>query len=99
MVRTPEGLRTKSIGRSAGLAGALALSLVVPGAASVAGSHTWDVWEVFSNADGTVQFIELRETNGTPGETGLGGHAVISKPSSTSFTITHSVASRWPRAC
>jgi len=83
----------KSIVRLAGLVGSLALALFVPGAAAMAGSHTWDVWEVFSNADGTVQFIELRETNGTSGEIGLGGHAVISKPSNTSFTITHSVAS------
>ncbi len=36
-----------------------------------AGAHTWDVNEVFSNADGTIQFVELREANGTPNETGV----------------------------
>ncbi len=43
-----------------------------------AGSHTWDVVEVFSDASGTVQFIELREMNNTPGETGLPGHTLSS---------------------
>jgi len=63
------------------------------GPIAMAGSHTWDVWEIFSNADGTVQFIELRETNNTSGEVGLGGHLMIPHPSGVSFTITHSVAS------
>jgi len=34
-------------------------------------SHTWDVSEVFSNADGTIQFIELKECCGGVGETGV----------------------------
>lgn len=46
--------------------------------AAYAGSHTWDVNEVFSNADGTIQFIELWEANGTAGETGLPGHSLTS---------------------
>ena len=45
---------------------------------AMGGAHTWDVNEVFSNADGTVQFIELFEANGTPGETGLPGQTVSS---------------------
>jgi len=59
----------------------------------LAGAHTWDVWEVFSNADGTVQFVEIRETGGGTGETGIGGHAMIAMPSGTSFTIPAGVAS------
>jgi hypothetical protein len=35
---------------------------------AIAGQHTWDVNEVFSNASGTIQFVELREAAGTPGE-------------------------------
>ncbi len=70
-----------------------AAGLVASSAPALAGSHTWDVWEVFSNADGTIQFIELHETNGTNFEIGLGGHLMISHPSGNSFTITHSVAS------
>ena len=36
-----------------------------------AGAHTWDVNELFSNADGTIQFVELLEANGTANELGL----------------------------
>lgn len=45
---------------------------------ALAGSHTWDVNEVFSNADGTIQFVELREAQGTPNETGVPGHTMSS---------------------
>ena len=70
---------------------AVAVSLVAP---SVwAGAHTWQVWEVFSNASGTIQFVELREAAGTPGETGIGGHQILANPSATSYTIVNSVAS------
>lgn len=50
-----------------------------------AGIHTWDVNEVFSNADGTVQFVELWEANGTPGETGVGNGTITSDTQSHSF--------------
>jgi len=53
--------------------------------AATAGIHTWDVNEVFSNADGTVQFVELWEANGTPGEVGVGNGSMSSN--STSFAI------------
>ena len=36
-----------------------------------AGSHLWRINEVFSNTDGTVQFIELHEINGAQREWGL----------------------------
>lgn len=45
---------------------------------ALAGSHTWRISEIYSNCDGTVQFIELLETCGTPGETGTGFHHVTS---------------------
>ena len=41
-------------------AGALSISQQ-----SIASFHTWDINEIFSNADGTIQFIELREMNGS----------------------------------
>lgn len=41
-----------------------------------AGTHTWDVNEVFSNADGSIQFVELHEANGTNGETGVGNQTL-----------------------
>lgn len=46
--------------------------------AAFAGSHTWNVNEVFSDATGNVQFIELVEANGTPNETGVPGHSMTS---------------------
>jgi len=43
-----------------------------------AGAHTWDVNEIFSNADGTIQFIELRETGGGDFETGVPSAFIVS---------------------
>ena len=83
----------KSMSRIGMVAATGTLLLFGTGAVAMAGSHTWDVWEIFSNADGTVQFIELRETNGTSGEIGLGSHQMKAHPSETLFTITHNVAS------
>ena len=57
-----------------------------------AGAHTWRVNEIFSNADGTVQFVELRESGGGQFETGVGGHLVTSE-SGGSVTIGSNVAS------
>jgi len=50
-----------------------------------AASHLWRVNELFSNADGTVQFIELKECCGGPSENGTGGKTV------TSLTVPHSI--------
>src|SRR5262245_50437723 len=60
-------------------------------AQAIAGAHTWDVYELFSNADGTLQFIELRETGGGAFEVGVGGHTVTS--STRTFTIGSNVVS------
>lgn len=49
------------------------LFVLLSGVTSVwAGGHTWRINEVFSSADGTVQFIELIETCGGSGETSMG---------------------------
>ena len=50
--------------------------LAAGGSPARAGCHTWDVSEIFSNADGTIQFIELRETNGGCCEDGISGHNI-----------------------
>ena len=56
------------------------ISALVVGVAhtAIAGQHTWKVNEVFSNASGTIQFVELREGNGTPGEVNINGVTVTS---------------------
>ena len=46
---------------------ALAISWGIVGVSS-AGVHRWDIGEIFSNDDGTIQFIELFETIGDPSE-------------------------------
>lgn len=61
---------------------ALAVAAADP---ALAGSHTWDVNEVFSDATGNIQFIELVEANGTPGETGVAGHTMTTN--SKNFVI------------
>lgn len=55
------------------------------------GAHTWDVNEVFSNADGTIQFVELREANGTAGEVNLAGRPVTGLAFNRTFTIPSNV--------
>jgi hypothetical protein len=54
-------------------------------AAARAGIHTWDVREVFSNADGSIQFVELWEANGGPGEINVGNGTLSS--TTKSFAI------------
>lgn len=68
---------------------ALSGVLLAGWAPAIAGSHTWDVLELFSDSTGNIQFIELWEANGTPNETGVGGHDVTSNASV--FTIPSNV--------
>lgn len=62
------------------------LTLTISSLQVEAGGHTWRIKEVFSNASGTVQFIELVETCGTPNETGLIGHNVKANTNSIPLT-------------
>ena len=63
---------------------ATTLTLLFAGAAS-AGIHTWDVNEVFSNADGSIQFVELWEANGGATEINVGNGSITSDTQSFSF--------------
>ncbi len=54
---------------------------------AMAGSHTWDVHEVFSNASGSIQFIELKECCGGCCETFVPGHQITSIALGNSFVI------------
>src|SRR5215207_5988839 len=38
--------------------------------------HTWEIAELYSNADGSIQFIQLRETQGFAGENLLAGRTL-----------------------
>ena len=65
--------------RSVGLRGAFSVtaSLCFAGSA-FAGIHTWNVNEVFSNADGSIQFVELWEADGGTGEVNIGNNGSLS---------------------
>jgi hypothetical protein len=52
-----------------------------------AGSHLWRFNEIFSNVDGTVQFIELKESGGSPGEHWLDGKWVLAVGAANQFTF------------
>jgi hypothetical protein len=78
-------MKSTKLARVLGILGALLVAS--PGV--MAGSHTWEIWEVFSNADRTVQFVELKEFNGDTAEFGLGGHLCVSQPSNTSSTMNN----------
>jgi len=54
------------------------LVLAVVGGEATAGGHTWRIKEIFSNADGTVQFIEVWESLGGAGEVATQGHSLVS---------------------
>ena len=57
-------------------------------ASALAGAHTWDVVEAFSNSDGTVQFIELREQNGGANEVNLNGLLVKSAATGNQIALS-----------
>ena len=52
---------------------------------AVAGIHTWDVNEVFSNADGSIQYVELWESAGGAGEVNVGNGTISSTTETFSF--------------
>jgi uncharacterized membrane protein YphA (DoxX/SURF4 family) len=64
----------------------LAILTLLAAQAALAGIHTWDVREVFSNADGSIQFVEFWEAGGGPGETGIGSAAASSDTQSFSWS-------------
>jgi len=62
------------------LRGFLALAIAVAACAAWASFHTFAIEQVYSNADGTVQYVVLHETLAANGENLWSGHA---------FTSTH----------
>ncbi|MEK6675477.1 MAG: putative metal-binding motif-containing protein [Planctomycetota bacterium] len=58
---------------------------------TMAGSHLWRINEIFSNADGTVQFIELKECCGATAETALAGKPLISVATGHTFTFPSNI--------
>jgi len=67
---------------------ALALAAAIGAAAAHASFHTFQISELYSSADGNVQFIELHEYLGFDGEQFLAGHALTSKQGATTRAYT-----------
>ena len=67
---------------------ATGITFLLTGIAS-AGIHTWDVNEVFSNSDGTIQFVELWESAGGADETGVGNGTITSAATPTTAWGVH----------
>jgi hypothetical protein len=70
-------------------AGAVASAFLAQGAQ--AASHLWRFNEVFSSADGTVQFIEMKECCGAQNETYLGGKWIRSVATGHQYTFPHNI--------
>ena len=69
-------------------AGALALCLFMLGAPPArAASHLWRFNELFSNADGTVQFIEMQECCGSTEEVFLQSKWIIARHANHKYTF------------
>src|SRR5258708_6999632 len=49
--------------------------------------HLFQIEEIFSNADGTVQYVVLHETTGANGENLLGGHTFTSTSGGSTNTF------------
>lgn len=56
----------------------VASALLLAAATSFASFHTFRIEQLYSNADGTVQFVVLRESAGANGESFWGGHELTS---------------------
>jgi hypothetical protein len=54
----------------------LAAWLLAAAGLASASFHTWEIAELYSNADGTIQFVVLRESQGASGENLLAGRAL-----------------------
>ncbi len=70
------------------LATALALAFSCAATIASASFHTYQINQIFSNADGAIQFVVLHETLGFNGENFLEGHTLTSTQGATTQTYT-----------
>jgi len=64
---------------------AAAMATAFPALASY---HTLRIQEIFSNGDGTIQYVVLQESAGADGENLLGGHTLTAMDGATTRTYT-----------
>lgn len=70
------------------LGGALSLGLCLFASNACATFHTYQINQIFSNADGTIQFVVLHEVAGENNEHFLAGHTLTSTQGGTTKTYT-----------
>jgi len=70
------------------LGGALSLGLCFFAPNAGASFHTYQIHQIFSNADGTIQFVVLHEVAGENNEHFLEGHTLTSTQGGTTKTYT-----------
>ncbi len=61
----------------------LGCSLALVASGAMAEFHTFQIEQIFSSADGTIQFVVLHEIAGLNGENMLGGHTFTSMGGAT----------------
>ena len=66
----------------------LVSSALLHGSAALASFQTWRIESLYSNADGTVQYIVLRESAGSNNEKFLAGHALTLTRAGINRTFT-----------
>ena len=75
-------MRTKWIG-----AGMLLLAWLLPGIAA-ASFHLYQINQLYSNSDGSVQYVMLRESSGANGENFLAGHTLKATSGGSTKSLT-----------
>ncbi len=70
------------------VATALALAFSSMAASASAEFHTFQIKQIFSSADGTIQFVVLHEAAGLNGENLLAGHSFTATQNGTMQTYT-----------
>ena len=74
--------------RLRGLLGALSLGLCLVAPFAGATFHTYQIDEIYTNADGTVQFVVLHEAAGMNGQNFLSGHTFTATAGGVTQTYT-----------
>lgn len=69
------------------LRSALVLVATMQCVPALASFHTFQINEIYSSADGSIQFIELRESIGASGQQFLMGHSLTSTQGGTTHTF------------
>jgi len=74
------------------VASSVAASALLMGVAPVwGGSHLWRFNEIYSNADGTIQFIEMKECCGATSEIGILGKWILAVGTDNQYVFSHNL--------